>query len=161
MLHNSGRWSSDLKCFEKLRSVLFFVLFTPLKSICSLLQFSFYSLCPQHYTFFLHNLISKIIYTVPCTSFQPENIKSLCQTVPKLIYDLGLVDTDVHLVSIKLCTKYLQLFARSYSTMEKLKDLVRNNLYFMLISVWHHSFCLSICTLTSSTMHIDIINYAH
>ena len=41
--------------------------------------------------------------------FQPENIRSLCQAVPKLVYDLGLVDTDVHCESINICTKCLLL----------------------------------------------------
>ena len=41
--------------------------------------------------------------------FQPENIRSLCQAVSKVVYDFGLVDTDVHRESISICTKYLLL----------------------------------------------------
>ena len=47
----------------------------------------------------------KNIYTIP-VYFQPENIRSLCQAVPK---NLGLVDTDVHGESINICTMYLLL----------------------------------------------------
>ena len=50
----------------------------------------------------------KSIYTIPIYS-QTENIRSLCQTLPKVVYDLGLVETNVHRESINICTKYLLL----------------------------------------------------
>ena len=50
----------------------------------------------------------KSIYTIPIYS-QPENVRSLCQTLPKVVYDLGLVETNVHRESINICTKYLLL----------------------------------------------------
>ena len=37
----------------------------------------------------------KPIYTIPIYS-QPENIRSLCQALPKVVCDPGLVETDVH-----------------------------------------------------------------
>ena len=51
----------------------------------------------------------KPIYTIPIYS-QPESIRSLCQALPKVVYDLGLVETHVHPDSINICTKYLLLF---------------------------------------------------
>ena len=56
----------------------------------------------QHYTCCQKK---KNIYTIP-VYFQAENIRSLCQAVPK---NLGLVDTDVHCESINICTMYLLL----------------------------------------------------
>ena len=53
-------------------------------------------------------LEKKYIYTIPIYS-QPENIRSLCQALPKVVYDLGLVETDAHRESIDICTKYLLL----------------------------------------------------
>ena len=53
----------------------------------------------------LHLLSKKNIYTIP-VCFQPENIRSLCQAVPK---NLGLVDTDMHWESINTCTMFLLL----------------------------------------------------
>ena len=47
----------------------------------------------------------KFIYITPIY-FQPEKIRSLCQAVPEVVYDLGLVDTDLHRESINFCTKY-------------------------------------------------------
>lgn len=44
ILHSTILTGGILICFENLWSVLFFVLFTPLKPCCSLLQFLFYSL---------------------------------------------------------------------------------------------------------------------
>ena len=90
--------------------VLFFVLFTPLKSCCSLLQL----FLSKHFfnTSLLINTLSQIsskknksIYTISIY-FQPENIRSLCQAVPNVVYDFGLVVTDVHRESINICTKY-------------------------------------------------------
>ena len=49
--------------------------------------------------------IKKFIYTTPIYSL-PENLRSLCQALPKVVYDLGLVETDVHHESINSCTKY-------------------------------------------------------
>ena len=57
----------------------------------------------SHITLYLAR--KKSIYTIPIY-FQPENIRSLCQAVPKVVYDLGLVDTDVHREFINICTKY-------------------------------------------------------
>ena len=54
---------------------------------------------PQIFHPTLYLARKKSIYTIPTYS-QPENIPSLCQTVPKVVYDLGLVETDVHRESI-------------------------------------------------------------
>ena len=50
-------------------------------------------------------LEKKSIYTIPIYS-QPENIRSLCQALSKVVCDLGLVETDVHRESFNICTKY-------------------------------------------------------
>ena len=59
-----------------------------------------------------HNTIylarKKSIYTIPIY-FEPENIRSLCQVVPIVVYDLGLVEADVHHESINICTNYALL----------------------------------------------------
>ena len=47
----------------------------------------------------------KSIYTILVYS-QAENIRSLCQALPKVVYDLGLVETNVHREFINICTKY-------------------------------------------------------
>ena len=39
-------------------------------------------------------------------------LRFLYQAVPKVVYDLGLVDTDVYRESIETCTKYSQLFLK-------------------------------------------------
>ena len=57
----------------------------------------------SHTTLYLAR--KKSIYTRPIY-FQPEQIRSLCQAVPKVVYDVGLVDTDVYRESINICTKY-------------------------------------------------------
>ena len=51
-------------------------------------------------------------YTVPHISFQPENIRSLCQAASKVAYELRLAGTDIYRESIKICTKYSQLFSK-------------------------------------------------
>ena len=61
--------------------------------------------CKWKTTLHLLSKKKKNIYTIP-VYFQPENIRSLCQAVPK---NLGLVDTDVHCESINICTMYLLL----------------------------------------------------
>lgn len=53
-----------------------------------------------YYTVFETNKI-KSVYTELHISFQPENIRLICQAVPKLIYDLGLVDAVLHRESIR------------------------------------------------------------
>ena len=57
----------------------------------------------SHTTLYLAR--KKFIYTTPIYSL-PENIRSLCQALSKVVYDLGLVETDVHHESINSCTKY-------------------------------------------------------
>lgn len=47
----------------------------------------------SHTTIYLAQKI-KSIYTLP-TRFRPEDIRSLYQAIPKVVYDLGLVDTNV------------------------------------------------------------------
>ena len=42
--------------------------------------------------------------------FQVKNIITLCNSIPKLVVEMGLVDTDVHTDSIKLATKFKMLF---------------------------------------------------
>ena len=81
----------------------------------------------SHTILYLARKKSKSIYTISIY-FQPENIRSLCQAVLKVVYDLGLVDTDVHRESINICTKYpllLNKFAKCEYFVEKRKtDLV-------------------------------------
>ena len=69
-------------------------------------------------------LEKKSVYTITIY-FQPEQIRSLCQAVRKVVYDLGLVDTDVYRESINISTKYsllLNKFAESHQMLsEKIK----------------------------------------
>ena len=52
-----------------------------------------------------------ITYLLPIY-FQPEKISYLCQVVPNVVYDLGLVDTNVHREPVNICTKYSLLLIK-------------------------------------------------
>ena len=107
---------------------------------------------PQIFHTTLYLARKKSIYTIP-TNSQPENIPSLCQTVPKVVYDLGLVETDVHRESIifaqSIHYSWINLVNVTKCWMErlnlmtkKLKDFVKYNLSFISVD-----FCLALILL--------------
>ena len=68
-------------------------------------------------TNFISNTLPQISHTTPYLArkkiylyytylLSAGKYSSLCQALPKVVYDLGLVETDVHRESINICTEY-------------------------------------------------------